>query len=101
MAVVLVVDDYCAGREALAACLVESGHSVLQARSGEEALEIAGRELPDLVVLDVMLSKMNGFETTRRLKELAQDRPLPVILATGLSDQTSRLLGLRSGADEY
>src|SRR5689334_4903365 len=101
MAKILVVDDEAVNRELIAAYLEGSGHELIEASSGDEALAIASAKLPDLVLLDVIMPGMNGFEVARRLNELAAEQYLPIVLLTALSDHTSRVVGLRTGADEY
>ena len=101
MASVLIVDDHQPSRIALSTCLADSGHQVLQAGSGERALELASDGLPDVVVLDVGLPGINGFETTRLLKDLAGEEYLPIVIVSGLADPTARMLALRSGADTF
>jgi signal transduction histidine kinase len=97
----LVVDDDERNRALLRACLQHPSVSILEADSGEAALELFGREGADLVLLDVMMPGIDGYETTRRIKQAAGDSFLPVILITALTDQESLLRGLHSGADEF
>jgi signal transduction histidine kinase len=73
----------------------------VEAGSGEEALSALERCEPDLVLLDVMMPGMDGFETVRRMKERAGENFLPVVLVTALTDRESRLRGLQMGADEF
>src|SRR5215813_9967528 len=101
MARILIVDDSAVNRELLHAYLEGSGHELVDAATGEEALEIAERTTCDLVLLDVMMPGIDGFETARRLKQLHVTDFLPVILVTSLADQASRVLGLEAGADEF
>lgn len=96
---ILIVDDMPEIRAVLARCLADGGFEFLEAGSGEEALEIARAGDPELVLLDVRLPGIDGFETLRLLKAAAPE--LPVILMTGYEDQASRLEGLRSGADDF
>jgi two-component system, sensor histidine kinase and response regulator len=98
---ILVVDDELANRKLLRAMLEDDASVVLEAASGPEALEVAARSAPDLVLLDVMMPKMDGFETTRRFKEEGGDLFLPIVLVTALSDRESRLRGLEAGADDF
>jgi two-component system, sensor histidine kinase and response regulator len=98
---ILVVDDVAMNRELIHAYLDATGHELVDAESGEHALAVAERSPPDLVLLDVMMPGMNGFETTQRLKAGSGDLFLPIILLTSLSDSASRLLGLQMGADEF
>src|SRR5260221_14752196 len=101
MARLLIVDDQPLNRELLHAYLEGSGHELVDAESGEQALEIAGRQLPDLVLLDVMMPGIDGFETARRLKDMAAESFLPIVLLTSLSDLASRVRGLSEGADDF
>jgi signal transduction histidine kinase len=78
-----------------------SGHEILEADSGQQALALARAARPDLVLLDVMMPGLNGFETVRYLKEIAPEEFLPVVFVTALSDPSSRIDGLRAGADEF
>ncbi|HEY7955979.1 MAG: diguanylate cyclase [Polyangia bacterium] len=96
---ILVVDDDAEVRTFLRAILEGDGHAVLEARSGEEALAELGRERPQLVLLDVMLPSMDGFQVAEAIKQ----RPgsfVPVILLTALDDHASRARGIAAGADE-
>ncbi len=101
MARILIVDDQPMNRELIHAYLEGSDHILADAASGDQALALAEKEPPDLVLLDVMLPGLSGFETTRRLKEHAGGLFLPVILLTSLSDRSSRLHGLEIGADDF
>ncbi len=98
---ILVVDDEPINRELICAILDGCGHTLVQAASGEEALLAALSTSFDLVLLDVMMPGVNGFETTRRLKEQTRGEFLPIILITALSDQRSKIAGLGVGADEF
>jgi signal transduction histidine kinase len=98
---ILVVDDEPRNRALLRAFLEDRSTVVIEASSGERALELVAHEHPDLVLLDVMMPGLDGFETTRRIKEAAGETFLPVILVTGLADHESRLRGLRMGADDF
>ncbi|HEY2744679.1 MAG TPA: response regulator, partial [Polyangia bacterium] len=101
MAKLLIVDDDPVNRELLHAYFDGYDHELVDADSGERALAIARDWRPDLVLLDVMMPGLSGFDTARFMKELQPDEFLPVILVTALSDHESRLQGLRSGADEF
>jgi two-component system, sensor histidine kinase and response regulator len=101
MALILVVDDLAANRELLRAYLEPGGHEVVEAETGEAAIEHAARVQPDLVLLDVMMPGINGFETAARLKKQSGGRFLPILMITALSDPSSRLLALRVGGDEF
>ncbi len=97
---VLIVDDERTNRALLKAYLASSGIQVLEADGAAAALELAAREPVDLVLLDVLMPGMNGFEACRVLKAASQDY-LPIILLTGLSEQGDRNAGLEAGADDF
>src|SRR5580698_8463588 len=98
---ILVVDDIEANVRLLQAKLQAEYYDVLTAPDGATALAIAGRERPDLVLLDVMMPGMDGFEVCRRLKEDVVTRHIPVVLVTALDGRTDRITGLEAGADEF
>jgi two-component system OmpR family response regulator len=93
----LVVDDEPTLRELLAAALRFAGFEVTAAATGEEAVASATAEPPDLVVLDVMLPGIDGFEVVRRLRE----RQVPILLLTARSDAADKVTGLTLGGDDY
>lgn len=101
MASILIADDERINRAILRAQLTSRGHEIHEAASGDEALAIAATTPIDLVLLDIMMPGLDGFETTRRLKAANSSGFLPVILVTGLTDQVSRREGLLAGADEF
>src|SRR5919202_1791237 len=98
---VLVVDDVDVNVKLLEAKLSAEYFTVLTAPNGPTALEVAQRELPDIVLLDVMMPKMDGFEVCRRLKADARTSDIPVVMVTALSDVSDRLRGLEAGADDF
>ncbi|MEO1330163.1 MAG: PleD family two-component system response regulator [Pseudomonadota bacterium] len=98
---VLVVDDVAANVKILEAKLTASYFNVLTAYSGAEALEVAERELPDLILLDVMMPGMNGFECCRRLKANPELSHIPVVMVTALDQPDDRVRGLEAGADDF
>jgi DNA-binding response OmpR family regulator len=81
--------------------LERSGYSVLQARDGEEALELAREAKPDLAVIDVMMPKLDGFELTRRLRAEEGTRRMPIILLTARTQDADLERGFETGADDY
>lgn len=101
IATILVVDDEECDRKLLGAILATDGHKVLFASSGEEALASVAQQLPDLILLDVMMPDINGFEVMRRLREDDRYRMVPILIATVLNDRASRLRGLDAGASEF
>src|ERR1700722_18502575 len=98
---VLVVDDIEVNVRLLEAKLLSEYYEVLTASSGPAALEIAGRDSPDIVLLDVMMPGMDGLEVCRRLKSDPETRYIPVVMVTALSDVSDRLKGLEVGADDF
>lgn len=98
---VLIVDDLPMNLEFLETVLNNQNFDVIKATSGIMALEILARTDVDLILLDVVMPEMDGFETCRRIKSLASTRMVPVILITGLNDQESRLKGIEAGADDF
>jgi DNA-binding response OmpR family regulator len=81
--------------------LERSGYTVLQARDGAEALELAREKTPDLAVLDVMMPKMDGFELTRQLRADEATSRMPIILLTARAQDTDVQQGFDAGADDY
>jgi len=98
---VLVVDDEKSICAFISALLQKSGHEARSAGSGAEALAIAGEGWPDLVVLDLVMAGIDGFETARRLKNNPQTAHIPIIMVTVLGDRESRLRGLEIGAEDF
>ncbi|MBV8936524.1 MAG: PleD family two-component system response regulator [Alphaproteobacteria bacterium] len=98
---VLVVDDIEANVRLLEAKLSSEYFDVLTASDGYAALRIADAELPDVILLDVMMPRMDGFEVCRQLKANRQTADIPVVMVTALSDVASRLRGLEAGADDF
>lgn len=100
-ATVLVVDDDESNLKLLQAILAAEGHIVRSAASGEEALVSVADQAPDLILLDVMMPDIDGFEVTRQLKADSRTRSIPIVLITALEDRESRLKGLDAGAAEF
>jgi class 3 adenylate cyclase len=97
---ILVVDDLPANVRLLEAILEPAGYSVLSASSGPEALEHVAAELPDLVLLDVQMAGMNGYEVCRRIRENEATALVPVVMVTS-HDEEARIDGIRAGADDF
>src|SRR5678816_545692 len=98
---ILVVDDIEANVRLLEAKLTNEYYEVLTACDGPTALAIAASEKPDIVLLDVMMPGMDGFQVCRRLKDDPETRHIPVVLVTALDGRGDRVTGLEAGADEF
>ncbi|MCI4663203.1 MAG: PleD family two-component system response regulator [Neomegalonema sp.] len=98
---ILVVDDILANVKLLQAKLSAHYYNVLTATNGPDALEIAAREQPDLILLDIMMPGMDGFEVCERLKADPVVRDIPVVMVTALDQPRDRLQGLAAGADDF
>jgi DNA-binding response OmpR family regulator len=99
--VVLAADDDEDILELVVFRLERSGYTVVQARDGAEAFELARTSKPDLAVLDVMLPKIDGFELTRRLRENESTTRMPIILLTARTQEGDVQRGFDAGADDY
>ena len=98
---ILIVDDQPANVEALGDFLEAEGCEVIHAYNGNEALQKVAGESPDLVLLDVMMPGLSGFEVCRQLKTAPETVFLPVVLVTGLSAVEDRVMGAEAGADDF
>ena len=98
---VLVAEDESALVTLLRYNLEREGYRVLEARDGEEALLVAAEEKPDLVLLDWMLPQLSGIEVCRRLRGRQETRNVPIIMLTARGEESDRIRGLDTGADDY
>src|SRR5438128_12214360 len=98
---VLVVDDVELNVRLLTAKLASEYFEVVSADNGPAALDMVEAELPDIILLDVMMPRMDGFEVCRRLKANPHSADVPVVMVTALSDVADRLRGLEAGADDF
>jgi DNA-binding NtrC family response regulator len=98
---VLIVDDVPANVDVLVAILEPAGYEVLVATGGERALALAGEAHPSLVLLDVVMPGMDGFETCRKLKARVETAPIPVVFLTARGDTDSLLAGFEAGGVDY
>ncbi|MGK7924077.1 MAG: response regulator, partial [Spirulina sp.] len=98
---ILVVDDTPANLEVVTEALSDAGFEVAIATDGERAIKQAIASLPDLILLDVMMPGIDGFETCRRLKNAPETREIPVIFMTALTDATDKVRGFHEGAVDY
>jgi len=98
---ILVVEDEDALSTLLQYNLDKEGYEVVVASDGEEALTLVSEKLPDLVVLDWMLPKVSGIEVCRRLRQRSESRNVPIIMLTARGEESDRIRGLDTGADDY
>ena len=98
---VLVVDDVAANVELLRTWLTREGYSVVTASDGEEALEMVASTHPDLVLMDVMMPKLNGYAVCERIKRNPATRLTPVVLVTALHERERKIEGINAGADDF
>ncbi|MBN1570794.1 MAG: response regulator transcription factor [Acidobacteria bacterium] len=96
---ILIVEDQADLANGLEINLKKEGYKVLKTATGEEALKMALRDLPDLIVLDIMLPGISGLDVCRELRQKSVQ--IPIIMLTAKSDETDRVVGLELGADDY
>lgn len=101
MSTVLIVDDDPTAREALVAILEGEKYDLQQAKDGVQALQLLKHIQPDLILLDVMMPAMDGFEVCRRIRATPSLAEVPILLLTALDDHDSLLRGIESGADDF
>ncbi len=98
---ILIVDDHKLSRELFKEYLTGAGYDIVEAKNGEEALSKLEEFSPDLVILDIIMPVMDGYEVCRRIKEDRRTTLLPVIMVTGLEDFDAKMKALALGADDY
>ncbi len=98
---ILVVDDHPASRMTAMALLSVEGYEILEADSGPAALALVKETNPDLILLDVMMPGMDGFEVCRNLKQNEATRLIPIVFVTALNDRRSRIKGIEAGGDDF
>ncbi len=98
---VLIVDDEAKNRKLLEVMLAPEGFLIQSASSGEEALAIVAKQPPDLILLDIMMPGMDGYEVAGRIKADPTTKNIPIIIVTALDDRDAMLLGLRAGAEDF
>lgn len=101
MAHILIIDDSPTDVRVFTTLLEKNGHRVSSAGSAEEGIALAKRERPDLVIMDVIMPGMNGFQATRTLSREAETSAIPVLIVTTKSMETDRVWGLRQGAKDF
>jgi putative two-component system response regulator len=98
---ILIVDDHPSSRMTAVALLSVEGYEVLEAENGQVALDRVVEMKPDLILLDVMMPGMDGYEVCRHLKQDEQTRLIPVVFVTALNDRRARLRGIEAGGDDF
>jgi twitching motility two-component system response regulator PilH len=101
MARILIVDDSPTQTLSLAKILKKLGHDVMTAKDGAEGVQVAKTELPDLVLMDVVMPKVNGFQATRQITKNPSTSHIPVIIVTTKDQETDKIWGERQGAKGY
>jgi twitching motility two-component system response regulator PilH len=100
-ATMLVVDDSPTEVHVFKKILERQGYTILVAKDGQEGIDVAKKSHPDLIVMDVVMPVLNGFQATRQLKHNADTADIPVIMVTTKDQQTDINWGMRQGANEY
>lgn len=101
MAKILIVDDSPTELHVLTQILSKGGYDTVTAEDGEEGVETAKTELPDLILMDVVMPGLNGFQATRKLSRDATTKNIPVVMVTTKDQDTDREWGMRQGARDY
>jgi twitching motility two-component system response regulator PilH len=98
---ILVVDDSPTDRQYMLETLAKKGYQVVTAESGEDAIVKAKAELPDLILMDVVMPGLNGYQATRQITRDDATKHIPVIMCTSKGADTDKIWGLRQGANDY
>jgi DNA-binding response OmpR family regulator len=98
---ILVVDDEAVLVETIAYNLEQAGYQVITAANGTSALQMARRETPDLIILDIMLPEVDGLEVCRQLRREGNTASIPIMMLTAKSEEIDKVVGLEIGADDY
>lgn len=101
MAKVLIVDDSPTETYKLSGMLEKNGHTVITAEDGEQGVATAKAEVPDLVLMDIVMPGLNGFQATRQLSKAPETAHIPVVIVTTKDQETDRVWGMRQGAKAY
>lgn len=101
MAQILIVDDSPTETHILTTILKKHGHVVMSVDNGEEGVATAAEKKPDLILMDVVMPGMNGFQATRKIAKSPETSHIPIILVTTKDQETDRVWGMRQGAKDY
>lgn len=98
---ILIVDDSPTERHALSEMLAKHGYIIITAESGEEAIAKSKSEQPDLILMDVVMPGMNGYQATRTITREEDTKHIPVVMCTSKGQETDKIWGMRQGANDY
>ncbi|WP_457675305.1 response regulator [Thiolapillus sp.] len=98
---VLVVDDSRTIRFALKKMLTQGGYEVLEAENGREAIELARAHSPVLIIMDIVMPELNGFQATRRMRKMEETRNIPIVIMSGNPEATEKFWVERIGANDF
>jgi twitching motility two-component system response regulator PilH len=101
MSKILIVDDSPTETHVLSTMLESNGYDIVTADSGESGVEVAKKEIPDLILMDVVMPGLNGFQATRQLKKDPSTTHIPVVIVTTKHQETDKIWGMRQGAKDY
>jgi len=101
MAKILIVDDSETQLYTLSKICEDEGHEIVTAASGEEGVDAAIANHPDLILMDVVMPGLNGFQATRKISKNAETADIPIIFVTTKDQETDRIWGMRQGASDY
>ena len=101
MALILIADDSQTEIYVLKKILEKHNHQIITAEDGLQAIEVAQNENPDLIIMDVVMPNLNGFQATRRLTRAAETSHIPIIIVSSKNQETDKLWGMRQGAKGY
>jgi CheY-like chemotaxis protein len=98
---ILIADDNEQNRELLEAYLSDEGHEILMSADGQQTIDVARKEIPDLILLDIMMPKLSGYEVCQKLKTDATTRRIPVLVVTALKEMGDIQKAVDAGADDF
>lgn len=101
MAKILIVDDSPTEIHVMTQILEGAGHQIISAPNGEDGIEVAKQQLPDLILMDVVMPGLNGFQATRKLSKSPETKDIPVIMVTTKDQDTDKEWAMRQGAKAY